>query len=85
MSSAWTITLEALSWLELQGMNEEAALRKTFKQIGIKDYKVASKASELVYAVSMRRNALDYLINQTLLCNTVFQMQKISNMSQKHS
>jgi len=66
MSSAWTTTLEALSWLELQGMNEEAALRKTFKQIGIKDYKVANKASELLYAVSTRRNALDYLINQTL-------------------
>lgn len=47
-------------------MNEEAALRKTLKQIGVKDLEVTRKASELLYAVSKRRNALDYLINQAL-------------------
>ncbi|HIH89215.1 TPA: hypothetical protein HA344_08420, partial [Candidatus Bathyarchaeota archaeon] len=52
-------------------MNEEAALRKTVKQIGIKDYKVARKASELLYSVSKRRNALDYLINQALVSGDI--------------
>jgi 16S rRNA (cytosine967-C5)-methyltransferase len=66
LSSAWTTTLEALSWVELKGMNEDAALRKTLKQIGIKNLEVTRKASELLYAVSKRRNALDYLINQAL-------------------
>jgi len=47
-------------------MNEEAALRKTLKQIGVKDLEVTRKASELLYAVLKRRNALDYLINQAL-------------------
>ena len=48
-------------------MSEEAAIRKTCKQIGIKDHINIQKASELLYAVSKRRNALDYRINQALL------------------
>jgi 16S rRNA (cytosine967-C5)-methyltransferase len=66
LSEAWTAALEALSWVELQEMNEDAALRKTLKQLGVKDRGVAEEAGDLLYAVSMRRNALDYLINQTI-------------------
>ncbi len=66
LSEAWTAALEALSWVELQGMNEDAALRKTLKQLRVEDRRVGVKAGELLYAVSMRRNALDYLINSAL-------------------
>jgi 16S rRNA (cytosine967-C5)-methyltransferase len=66
LSEALTAALEALSWAELHGMNEDAALRKTLKQLGVKDRGVAGEAGDLLYAVSMRRNALDYLINQAL-------------------
>ena len=66
LSEARTVALEALSWSELHDMNEDAALRKTLKQLGVKDRGVAGEAGELVYAVSMRRNALDCLINQSL-------------------
>ena len=58
--------MEALSWVELQGMNEDAALRKTLKQLRVEDRRVAGEAGELLYAVSARRNALDCLINQAL-------------------
>ena len=58
--------MEALSWVELQGMNEDAALRKTLKQLRVEDRGVAGEAGELLYAVSTRRNALDCLINQAL-------------------
>ena len=66
LSLAWTAALEALSWVELQGMNEDAALRKTLKQLRVEDRGVAVEAGELLYAVSARRNALDYLINGAL-------------------
>jgi 16S rRNA (cytosine967-C5)-methyltransferase len=58
--------LEALSWVELQGMNEDAALRKTLKQLRVGDRGIAVEAGELLYAVSERRNALDCLINGVL-------------------
>ena len=49
--------MEALSWVELQGMNEDAALRKTLKQLRVEDRRAAVEASELLYAVSSRKNA----------------------------
>ena len=58
--------MEALSWVEFQGMNEDAALRKTLKQLRVGERGVAVEAGELLYAVSAKRNALDYLINGTL-------------------
>lgn len=61
-----TVALEALSWVELKGMNEDAALRKTFKALGVKDREAANDASDLLYAVLKRRNSLDYLINAAL-------------------
>ena len=47
-------------------MNEDAALRKTLKQLRIKDTRVASEAGILLYNVMTRRNTIDYLINSAL-------------------
>ena len=66
LSEAWTASLEALSWVELKGMNEDAALRKTFKLLGVKDRGVANDASDLLYSVLKRRNLLDYMIKSAL-------------------
>ena len=66
MREAWTVAIEALSWVELQEMNEDAALRKTLKQLRVKDRRVATDASILLYNVMKRRNTIDYLINSAL-------------------
>ena len=66
LREAWTVVIEALSWAELKEMNEDAALRKTLKQLKIKDRKVATDAGILLYAVMKRRNAIDYLIKSAL-------------------
>ncbi|MCX6643317.1 MAG: RsmB/NOP family class I SAM-dependent RNA methyltransferase [Candidatus Bathyarchaeota archaeon] len=66
LREAWTVTIEALSWAELKEMNEDAAIRKTLKQLKIKDRKVANDAGILIYEVMKRRNAIDYLIKSAL-------------------
>ena len=66
MKEAWTVAIEALSWVELQEMNEDAALRKTLKQLKVKDRRAANDAGILLYNVMKRRNTIDYLINSAL-------------------
>ena len=66
LREAWTVAIEALSWVELQEMNEDAALRKTLKQLRVKDRRVATDAGILLYNVMKRRNTIDYLINSAL-------------------
>ncbi|MBN1683566.1 RsmB/NOP family class I SAM-dependent RNA methyltransferase [Candidatus Bathyarchaeota archaeon] len=66
MSEAWFVALEALNWVELDGKNEDSALRKTFKKLKIKNNEVSNQASNILYAVLKRKNTIDYLINLTL-------------------
>ena len=66
MNKAWTLAIEALSWVELQRINEDSALARTIKQLNIDDLEVIFKAKELIYEVLNRRNALDYLISKGL-------------------
>ncbi len=66
LREAWTVVIEALSWAELKEMNEDAALRKTCKQLKVKDRKVAVDASILLYEIMKKRNAVDYLIKTAL-------------------
>ena len=63
MSLSWTLAIEALSWIELERLTEDAAIRKTVKQFKVHDRKVVDEASSLVYEVMMRRNAIDYTVN----------------------
>ena len=66
MSLLWTIAIESLSWIELRRLNEDAAIRKTVKQLGIQDTELVDKARELVYETVRRQNALDFLIEEAL-------------------
>lgn len=66
MNEAWIVSVEALSWVELQRINEDSALSRTINQLKVKDGYVVDEARRLVYGVLKRRNALDYLINEAL-------------------
>lgn len=63
MSLSWTLAIEALSWIELERLTEDAAIRKTVRQLKIHDKDVVDEASSLVYAIMKRRNAIDYIVN----------------------
>jgi 16S rRNA (cytosine967-C5)-methyltransferase len=66
LNKAWTIVIEALSWVELKRINEDSALVRTVKQLGINEGRIIDEAKSLIYEVLMRRNALDYLIERSL-------------------
>ena len=63
MSLSWTLAIEALSWIELERLTEDAAIRKTVKQFKVNDRAIVDKAHSLVYEIMMRRNAIDYIVN----------------------
>ncbi|MFH2112865.1 MAG: RsmB/NOP family class I SAM-dependent RNA methyltransferase [Candidatus Bathyarchaeota archaeon] len=66
MTESWTLAIEALSWVELKRLNEEAAYRKTVKQLGVTDKEEGREAYRLVREVTRRKNALDYLVGQSI-------------------
>ena len=66
MKAAWTAALEALTLIEQREMNEDAALRKTLKNLSFTDRATAEEAGTLLHQVAQRRNALDYLISHAL-------------------
>ena len=66
MSLSWTLAIEALSWIELERLNEDAAIRKTVKQLRINDRAIVDDATKLVYETIRRKNSIDYLINSSL-------------------
>lgn len=63
MSLSWTIAIEALSWIELERLTEDFAIRKTVRQFQVRDRDVVQEAYSLVYEVMMRKNAIDYIVN----------------------
>ena len=66
LRDAWTLAIEAISWMELRGLSESVALSKTAKQLGITDFGVKGLAHRLVYETIRRKNYLDCLVNQAL-------------------
>jgi 16S rRNA (cytosine967-C5)-methyltransferase len=66
LRDAWALAIEALSWIELSGLSESAALSKTSKQLGITDMGVKGLAYRLVYEAVRRKNYLDRLIDEAL-------------------
>ncbi|MCW4049445.1 MAG: RsmB/NOP family class I SAM-dependent RNA methyltransferase [Candidatus Bathyarchaeota archaeon] len=66
MNDTWTIALETLSWIELQRLNEDAALSKTVKQLEVNDREIIDTAFDLVFAVLERQNTVDYIINKSI-------------------
>ena len=66
LRDAWTLAIEALSWMELNGLSESAALGKTAKQLGVSDAGVKGLAYRLVYETVRRKSHLDSLVNEAL-------------------
>ena len=66
MSHVWALAIESLSWIELRRLNEDAAIRKTVKQLRIDDKEHVDAARELVYETVRRQNAIDFLIEAAL-------------------
>lgn len=66
MSHVWNIAIESLSWIELERLNEDAALRRTVKQLKIHDRGQVDEAKKLVYETVKRQNALDFIIDEAL-------------------
>lgn len=66
MDDAWTVAIEALSWVELRRMNEDSALSRAINQLEAEDRDVVGEAWRLVFDVLKRRNTLDYIIDEAL-------------------
>jgi len=75
MSLSWTLAIEALSWIELERLTEDAAIRKTVRQFKVHDRDVVDEAHSLVYETMMRRNAIDYIVNYAI------EPQSLGNMN----
>jgi 16S rRNA (cytosine967-C5)-methyltransferase len=71
LKDAWTLAIEALSWIELQNLSERLALSKTDKQLNITDTGAKGLAYRLVYETMRSKNLLDSLINQALKPHTI--------------
>jgi 16S rRNA (cytosine967-C5)-methyltransferase len=66
LKDAWTLAIEALSWIELQNLSEKLALSKTAKQLHITNTFAKGLAHKLVCETMRKRNLLDRLINHAL-------------------
>ena len=64
--SLWNLSIESLSWIELHRLNEEAAIKKTVKQLNIDDKKLVDEARILVYETVRRLNAVDFILGASL-------------------
>jgi len=62
----WTLAVESLSWIELERLNEDAAIRKTVKQLRINDKELVDEARKLVYETMLRLNSIDFLVDAAL-------------------
>ena len=60
------LAVEALSWMELRRMNGRLALRRTGRQLGIRDGATLRHGFRLVMEATRRRNALDHIIGMAL-------------------
>lgn len=66
MRTIWTIAIEALSWMELEGLSIAAALTKTVKQLQIRDERRIAVAGDLVHECLRRTNAIYNLVDHAL-------------------
>ena len=64
--AAWTLAIEALSWIELKRIGERTALSKAATQLGINDYKAVGQAHKLVFETTRRKNLIDFLVNSAV-------------------
>jgi 16S rRNA (cytosine967-C5)-methyltransferase len=66
IKEAWTLAIEALSWMEREKINEHLALARTAKQLGVSDANALRFAHRLLCETVRRRNLIDRFINEVL-------------------
>ena len=66
LKEAWTLAIEALSWMEMQKLSERHALAKTAKQLDISEANAIRLAHMLVYETIRRQNFIDAFIDNVL-------------------
>jgi len=66
LRDAWTLAIEALSWMEMRNLSERLALGRTVKQLGIADPNTTRLAHMLVCETVRRRNFIDCFINHAI-------------------
>jgi len=71
LSLLWTLVIESLSWIELARLNEDKAIRKSVRQLKIRNKDIVKEASNLVYETVRRQNALDFIIEEALRPNSL--------------
>ena len=71
LKEAWTLAIEALSWMKMQRLSERQALAKTVKQLNIHDPDALRLAQVLVFETARRQNFIDKFINKTLKPETL--------------
>jgi 16S rRNA (cytosine967-C5)-methyltransferase len=71
VSLLWALAIESLSWIELERLNEDAAIRKTVKQLKIYDKMLVAEARKLIYETVRRMNAINFLVNKALEPNNL--------------
>jgi 16S rRNA (cytosine967-C5)-methyltransferase len=71
MRTVWTIAIEAMSWIELEGLSLSSALTQTTSQLEIKDSKRTASARHMVRECIRRRNFVDKIVNHALTPETL--------------
>jgi 16S rRNA (cytosine967-C5)-methyltransferase len=71
LTLAWTIAIEALSWIELKRVSEDTALRRAARQLDVEDEAASREAGALVYGVMSRLNTLDRVVEDSLRPNNL--------------
>ena len=66
LREAWTLAIEALSWMELEGLNEKLALAKASKQLEVKDVNALRLAHKMVLETMRKRNVIDFILSKVL-------------------
>ncbi|MEM1563332.1 MAG: RsmB/NOP family class I SAM-dependent RNA methyltransferase [Candidatus Bathyarchaeia archaeon] len=66
LREAWSLAIEALSWMEKEQISERLAIARTAKQLEISDIDALRFAHSLVCETVRRRNFIDRFINEVL-------------------
>jgi 16S rRNA (cytosine967-C5)-methyltransferase len=66
LKEAWTLAIEALSWMGMQRLSERLAMTKTVNQLDINDPDAIKFAHMLVCETVRRQNFIDSFINEAL-------------------
>ncbi|MBC7130886.1 RsmB/NOP family class I SAM-dependent RNA methyltransferase [Candidatus Bathyarchaeota archaeon] len=66
LKDAWTLAIEALSWMEKDKINEQLALARTAKQLRIGKIESLRLAHKLIFETVRHLNIIDRFINEQL-------------------